>query len=75
MHCKNGHIVESCEITATVAPSAVVMLQNSADPLCYVLCLLFIYALHGFYSILSFGQGSSLLWTHTLRPFIAGPLR
>ena len=22
-----------------------------------------------------FGQGSSLLWTHTLRPFIAGPLR
>jgi len=23
---------------------------------------------------LSFGQGSSLLWTHTLRPFIAGPL-
>ena len=24
---------------------------------------------------LSFGQGSSLLWTHTLRPFIAGPLR
>jgi len=23
----------------------------------------------------SFGQGSSLLWTHTLRPFIAGPLR
>ena len=22
---------------------------------------------------LSFGQGSSLLWTHTLRPFIAGP--
>ena len=26
-------------------------------------------------SYLSFGQGSSLLWTHTLRPFIAGPLR
>jgi len=24
---------------------------------------------------LSFGQGSSLLWTHTLRLFIAGPLR
>ena len=24
---------------------------------------------------LSFGQGSSLLWTNTLRPFIAGPLR
>jgi len=24
---------------------------------------------------LSFGQGSSLLWTHTLRPFIAGSLR
>jgi len=23
----------------------------------------------------SFGQGSSLLWTHTLRPYIAGPLR
>jgi len=22
----------------------------------------------------SFRQGSSLLWTHTLRPFIAGPL-
>jgi len=25
------------------------------------------------YLSLSFGQGSSLLWTHTLRPFIAGP--
>jgi len=22
IHCENGHIVESCEITATVAPSA-----------------------------------------------------
>jgi len=29
IHCENRHIVESCEITATVAPSAdeVVMLQ------------------------------------------------
>ena len=26
-------------------------------------------------TILSFGQGSNLLWTHTLRPFIACPLR
>jgi len=22
IHCENGHIVETCEITATVAPSA-----------------------------------------------------
>jgi len=22
IHCENGHIVESCEITATVTPSA-----------------------------------------------------
>jgi len=22
IHCENGHIVESCEITATVAPPA-----------------------------------------------------
>jgi len=26
-------------------------------------------------AFISFGQGSSLLWTHTLRPFIAAPLR
>jgi len=33
------------------------------------------FGLKGVSIYLSFGQGSSLLWTHTLRPFIAGPLR
>jgi len=46
IHCENRHIVDSCEITATVAPSAgwSCNAPNSADPLCYVLCILFIYA-------------------------------
>jgi len=26
------------------------------------------------YMYVSFGQGSSLLWTHTLRPFYSGPI-
>jgi len=43
IHCEKRHIVESCEINATVAPSA----GWSADPLCYVLCILFIYASSG----------------------------
>jgi len=35
MHCENRHIVESCEITDTVAPDEVLMVQNSIDTLCY----------------------------------------
>jgi len=29
IHCENGHIVQSCEITATVAPSAVTLSSRS----------------------------------------------
>jgi len=43
IHCENTHIVESCEITAAVAhlSDEVIMLQNSADTLCYVLHWIF----------------------------------
>ena len=37
MHCENRHIVESCEITDTVAPDEVLMVQSSTDMLCYFL--------------------------------------
>jgi len=29
IHCENGHIVESCEITATVVPSADTLCSSS----------------------------------------------
>jgi len=53
IHCENTHIVESCEITAAVAhlSDEAIMLQNSADTLCYVLHILmdilFTYASRG----------------------------
>jgi len=42
IHCENGNIVESCEITAAVAPSPEWSsdAENSADTLCYILCIL-----------------------------------
>jgi len=30
IHCENGHIVESCEITATVAPSVIFCEKSAA---------------------------------------------
>ena len=62
----SAHVYYSyCDFVRTLhnAQSLLVCSSSSFS----ILCILSIYV--------SFGQGSSLLWTHTLRLFISGPLR